>query len=234
MDNLEDNYTKKELVINAWLLSYDLSNSDISDLAGCSYEYARRLVENLENGELNATHFEDEDLQSALEDKLQAIQMGLPDFDNQSEDLSTDRGSIDIIGESDKEISDGLEDLIHGNEPSEPSEESDQVDREYLQRCLDEINSYYREANFHMENGEQWALWQYYLSVRAHQLLGRVLEEYDGSIPNEEIEKIANTFKEFYYEANFEEEHNLKGAKQKKFTSLRIHEMLQVVVEDES
>ena len=71
-------YKAKKVIINSWLLEdlndvEDLliSRQNIADAANCSYEYARRIVQQLENGEIDQLEIEeiqDNELQQKLKE----------------------------------------------------------------------------------------------------------------------------------------------------------------------
>lgn len=74
IEELYDEYSKKDVILNGWLVAPDSTKSELADsLGGVSYEYVRKLVSRIESGEIPSEELYEsanEELQRALLEHL--------------------------------------------------------------------------------------------------------------------------------------------------------------------
>lgn len=238
--SIQGDFTKKERVVNSFLLPEDLSISEISDVADCSYEYARQIVRDIQSGEIDPNKLADADLQSQLTAKIKSPppNTSIEDFgvvvtnDSPSEEESSVEESEG--NEERASISEVPENTSYGSD-QQPSEQDEEIPISSLGPCLDSMEELKTEAQFYIEEGDDGALEQYYVAQRAIQLVRGLIEDSsDETVSRAKVEELRRIFVEFYHEADFQAEHDHAGAARKKYTAYRAVAMLESVLNDAS
>lgn len=146
-----DEATTKEMIINLYIVDSSLSKSEISELVGCSYEYARQVINQIENNEIDVDKFEQEELKQYFLKKL------------------------DKEGQQARLIESEETDIEPPNKPpSEPV--SGTVPATELQRVKDMIDVLRREAEYEIEQGREQSREKYFVANEAIELLNDLIE----------------------------------------------------------
>lgn len=237
-NNTLDSYSKKELVVNSWLLSENLSISEIADAVDCSYEYARRIIRQIESGDLLAEDFADDELQSELRKSLDLSEMNhsVSDYnqtENQNKATAVPTGNSDSIKNIDLSLEKSEDEDSSKTEKELKGGETEGVLAEDLKEALTKFEELRNEAKFHLDENEGWAYGQYYVAQRAVKLVEGLLDsgETDVIAPIE-IWELVRIFEEFYHEAEFEKDVGLVGAEQKRYTAYRIASVLNSALQE--
>jgi hypothetical protein len=230
-----EEYSKKERVVNCWLSLQDVEITQIANIANCSYEYARRIIREIESGDIDPSEYRDTNLQKLLDTKYDTMSR-----DNQVQLFESERSKEsesvkDWLTERDdskKEIDVEVEDPDNiSHEQQESSGKPATIKANSLQACLQSVTELKSQAEYYVEQGDKSALWQYYVAARAEAYINDLLSQGD-EIQRSKVKHTERVFLELYNEANFESEHGRNGAEKKKYAAMRVSELLRGVLED--